>query len=1123
MAGQNVDLFDEYFRRADLDRDGRISGQEAVTFFQASGLQKPVLAQIWMFADRNRSGFLGRPEFYNALKLVTVAQSKRELTQEIVQAALFGPAAARIPAPQINLAALASPQVGGAAPASQTGGATSAPQMGGARPGFQMNGANPALQMNGANPALQMGGANLTTQMGGANLPPQMGGAAAATSQNFSYRGPQSVPNASMSQQQFPSQPNQFMRPPMPVGAGSLPAQSVPGQGFPVRGTVAAPRPPTSSVSTDWLSGMSGGQMPPSGATSQIPSRGVTPPTSQSGFGMGPSTGLNSSIPPRPQANSGMTQLVSPRPSNQDQSTFQPAPKDSKALVPSGNGFASDSIFGGDVFSAISSQPKQDSSGFSASSLPVSSAIVPVSSAPQSLPKHGSLDSLQSTFSMQPSSGQLQRTQSLTKPNQQTSPIQSTSTFMSTGISAGASNSASNQSQPQWPRMTQSDIQKYTKVFVEVDTDRDGKITGDQAKNLFLSWRLERAVLKQVWDLSDQDNDSMLSLREFCIALYLMERFREGRPLPAVLPSNIMFDENPMPTAGQPTAAYGNAAWGPGPGLQQPQQQGMPGAQQMMSTVGSRSQQMQLPPTHPQTERGLQQPNQQKSRVPVLEKHLVNQLSNEEQNSLNSKFDEATEADKKVTELEKEILDSREKIEFYRTKMQELVLYKSRCDNRLNEITERALADKKEVESLGKKYEEKYKQVGDIASKLTIEEATFRDIQERKMELYNALVKIEQGGSTDGILQVRADRIQSDLEELVKALNDRCKKYGLRVKPTALVELPFGWQPGIQEGAADWDEDWDKFEDEGFTFVKDLTLDVQNVIAPPKEKTKPVRKEEKASADEGLTADSSSNADSKSEKPNNTGEHFHDAESPFDARSEDGSARSPPGSPTGRSTLESPSQEFRESHFGKSFDSSPRAKETQSDHGGAESIMSGDKSFDEPTWGTFDNNDDADSVWGFNASKDSDYDRNKDSFFGSNDFGLDPIRTGSPQASSLFDDKKGPFFADSVPGTPFFNSGNSPSRYSEAGDRQYDAFSSFDSFNDRASYPPGDSSLTRFDSMRSTRDSDHSRGFPSFDDSDPFGSSGPFRTSSETPRRTSDNWNTSSETPRRTSDNWNAF
>jgi hypothetical protein len=26
---------------------------------------------------------------------------------------------------------------------------------------------------------------------------------------------------------------------------------------------------------------------------------------------------------------------------------------------------------------------------------------------------------------------------------------------------------------------------------------------------------------------------------------------------------------------------------------------------------------------------------------------------------------------------------------------------------------------------------------------------------------------------------------------------------------------PLGWQPGIQEGAADWDEYWDKLEDKG--------------------------------------------------------------------------------------------------------------------------------------------------------------------------------------------------------------------------------------------------------------------------------------------------------------------
>ncbi|CAK9172832.1 unnamed protein product [Ilex paraguariensis] len=64
---------------------------------------------------------------------------------------------------------------------------------------------------------------------------------------------------------------------------------------------------------------------------------------------------------------------------------------------------------------------------------------------------------------------------------------------------------------------------------------------------------------------------------------------------------------------------------------------------------------------------------------------------------------------------------------------------------------------------------------------------------ERKMELHQAINKMEQGGSADGILQVRADRIQSDLEELLRALAERCKKHGVHVKSTTLIDLP----PGI--------------------------------------------------------------------------------------------------------------------------------------------------------------------------------------------------------------------------------------------------------------------------------------------------------------------------------------
>ncbi|GKG42562.1 epidermal growth factor receptor substrate 15-like protein 1, partial [Tanacetum coccineum] len=53
---------------------------------------------IWQHADQNCTGFLGRQEFFNSLKLVTVAQSKRELTPDIVKAALYGPASSKIPA-----------------------------------------------------------------------------------------------------------------------------------------------------------------------------------------------------------------------------------------------------------------------------------------------------------------------------------------------------------------------------------------------------------------------------------------------------------------------------------------------------------------------------------------------------------------------------------------------------------------------------------------------------------------------------------------------------------------------------------------------------------------------------------------------------------------------------------------------------------------------------------------------------------------------------------------------------------------------------------------------------------------------------------------------------------------
>lgn len=58
----------------------------------------------------------------------------------------------------------------------------------------------------------------------------------------------------------------------------------------------------------------------------------------------------------------------------------------------------------------------------------------------------------------------------------------------------------------------------------------------------------------------------MLSLREFCTALYLMERYREGRPLPSALPDSIRNDETLLISTGQPST-YGGSAWQRSPGI----------------------------------------------------------------------------------------------------------------------------------------------------------------------------------------------------------------------------------------------------------------------------------------------------------------------------------------------------------------------------------------------------------------------------------------------------------------------------------------------------------------------------------------------------------------------------
>lgn len=468
--------------------------------------------QIWIHADQNRTGFLSRPEFYNALKLVTVAQSKRELTPDIVKAALYGPASAKIPAPQINVAATPVPSATSAA-------ASPIPQMGAtAQPppqNFGLRGPSPSVtsvnqqfgmvsstagmnqqfrpvpsstgmnqqfgsvpsssginhQFAQVQPASTMNqqfprsastmnqqfpqpASTLNQQFGqvqpGSTMSQQFGVRPMSTIMNQQY-GQLQPSNTNMNQQTFPSQGNQ-MRPPLstPTVTTSRPPQSA----TTLNNTGAMMGPGLPNQNDDWLGGRNVAAS--TGPITQVLNRGSSPSIS-----------------------SGASNAQDPF------SAFSAA-----TVTRSGNGSTT-----GDVFSAIQSSSQKGSSAPQqpTSSLPTSSAIVPLTSSPQPSAKPDPFEVLQSTR-MTPSTGsQVAKTHSLPKSNQQT-PAQTTSAVLSSGVQIGVGSSTPEQSQVSWPKMTRPGIQKYAKVFMEVDTDRDGKITGDQARNLFLSWRLPRGT-----------------------------------------------------------------------------------------------------------------------------------------------------------------------------------------------------------------------------------------------------------------------------------------------------------------------------------------------------------------------------------------------------------------------------------------------------------------------------------------------------------------------------------------------------------------------------------------------------------------------------------------------------
>ncbi|KAF4554033.1 Cytoskeletal-regulatory complex EF hand-like protein [Elsinoe fawcettii] len=88
--------------------------------------------------------------------------------------------------------------------------------------------------------------------------------------------------------------------------------------------------------------------------------------------------------------------------------------------------------------------------------------------------------------------------------------------------------------------ITPQEKAKYDQFFDNIDTNRSGYLTGEQAVKFFNDSGLSEETLASIWDLADIRSEGQLNRDEFAVAMYLIRQSRSGSSLPAFLPAALV-------------------------------------------------------------------------------------------------------------------------------------------------------------------------------------------------------------------------------------------------------------------------------------------------------------------------------------------------------------------------------------------------------------------------------------------------------------------------------------------------------------------------------------------------------------------------------------------------------
>jgi hypothetical protein len=99
------------FRNADVDQDGIVSGNEAVTFFASTGVDKKYLRSVWDIATDSQAGGLTPQHFSRALRLISLLQTGCEFKKEFIDKALHPQTGLQLPDPRLGSDYLKPPEL----------------------------------------------------------------------------------------------------------------------------------------------------------------------------------------------------------------------------------------------------------------------------------------------------------------------------------------------------------------------------------------------------------------------------------------------------------------------------------------------------------------------------------------------------------------------------------------------------------------------------------------------------------------------------------------------------------------------------------------------------------------------------------------------------------------------------------------------------------------------------------------------------------------------------------------------------------------------------------------------------------------------------------------------------